>query len=569
MRRALTIVLFALFALQLWLHATRTSVTIDEPSHMLAGYRHLVCGDFAINREHPPLLKIVAALPLLPLHPTDPFGPCGPIEGSSQAVGLDADGTFVLANGIDRVVLPARMASMLFSLALALLVFVAARTMFGPVEGLIALAVLAFEPTLIAHGSLVTNDMALAATLFATVFALHLYRERPTPMRLALIGIAAGLTLASKYSGLIVLPIVVLFLWPRLRMFLWPRLRAMIIVLVVAAVVLFATYGFVHAPMYFDGFRVLFARAERPMYLFDTAYPTARWFYFPLVFSMKASVLLLVLVPFAFASRRLLLLVPPVLFFALSMLAGLNIGVRHILPVWPFLIVAGSGALWAFAKKQRAAQIVIAALLLFHAASAIATAPSYIAYANELWGGTDATHRVLKDSNVEWGQNMKIARRWLAQEGVTDCWFAAYGHGALNAAQQPCRLLPAFGWSGARLVDASPPVLRGTVLLSAIVLPPRGGPEYAPITSTQPIAILGGSILVYRGTFPVPLLSAIAHSTRAMQLLQRGRTEEALGEARIAVQLAPNDSRTRRTLAIVSHSAAEPQPNQRESRPSP
>ncbi len=547
MRRALTIALFALFAFQLGLHATRTSVTIDEPTHMLAGYRHLVCGDFSINREHPPLLKIVAALPLLPLHPADPFGQCGTIEGSSQAVGLDADGTFVLANGIDRVVLPARMASMLFSLALALLVFIAARTMFGPVEGLIALAVLAFEPTLIAHGSLVTNDMALAATLFATVLALHLYRERPTPMRLALIGIAAGLTLASKYSGLIVLPIVVLFLWP--------RLRVMATVLAVAVVVLFATYGFVHAPMYFDGFRVLFARAERPMYLFDTAYPTARWFYFPLVFSMKASIMLLVLVPFAFASRRLLLLVPPVLFFALSMLAGLNIGVRHILPIWPFLIVAGSGALWAFAKQRKAAQIVIAALLLFHAASAVATAPSYIAYANELWGGTDATHRVLKDSNVEWGQNMKIARRWLAQEGVTDCWFAAYGHGALNTAQQPCRLLPAFGWSGARLVDASPPVLHGTVLLSAIVLPPRGGPEYTPITSTPPIAILGGSILVYRGTFSVPLLSAIAHSTRAMQLLQRGRTEEALAEAQIAVQLAPNDSRTRRTLAIVTREA--------------
>lgn len=547
MRRALTIaaaiLLLALFALQLGLHATRTSVTIDEPTHLLAGYRHLVCGDFAINREHPPLLKIIAALPLLPMHPTDPFGPCGRIEGSSQVLGLDADGTFILANGIDRVVIPGRVAAMIFSLGLALLVFAAARTMFGAVAGWIALAVLAFEPTLIAHGSLVTNDMALAATLFATVFALHLYREQPTPARLALIGIAAGLTLASKYSGLIVLPIVVLFLWP--------RLRAAAIVLALAAVVLFATYGFVHWQMYFDGFRVLFAHAERPMYLFDTAYPTARWFYFPLVFSMKASLTLLVLIPFAFASRRALLLVPPILFFAASMMGGLNIGVRHILPIWPFLIVAGSGALWAFAKQRKAAQIVIAALLLFHAASAAATAPSYIAYANELWGGTNATHRVLKDSNVEWGQNMKIARQWLAQEGVTDCWFAAYGHGALNAAQQPCRLLPAFGWSAAHLVDATPPVINGTVLLSAIVLPPRGGPEYAPITSTPPIAVLGGSVLVYRGTYRVPLLSAIGHSTRAMQLLQRGRTAEALVEARVAVQLAPHDARTQRTLAIV------------------
>ncbi len=551
MRRVLAILLFALFAFQLWLHATRTSVTIDEPTHLLAGYRHLVCGDFGINREHPPLLKIVAALPLLPMQPKDPFGPCGRIEGSSQAVGLDADGTFVLANGIDRMVIPARIASMLFSLALALLVFMAARTMFGPTEGLIALAVLAFEPVLIAHGSLVTNDMALTATLFGTVFALHLYRENPTPARLALIGIAAGLTLAAKYSGVIVLPIVVLFLWPRLRLFLWPHLRAVAIVLALAALVLFATYGFVHGQMYFDGFRVLFERVDRPMYLFDRAYPTGRWFYFPLVFSIKASLTVLILLPFAFVSRRLLLLLPPVLFLAISMMGGLNIGVRHILPIWPFLIVAGSGALWAFAQQRKAARVVVVALLVFQAMSAASAAPSYIAYANELWGGTDATHRMLKDSNVEWGQNMKIARLWLAQEGVTDCWIAAYGHGALNAAQQPCRLLPAFGWSAGHLAGAAPPVIDGTVLLSAIVLPPRGGPEYAPITSTQPVAILGGSLLVYRGTFRVPLLSAISHSTRAVQLLRIGRAEEALAEARIGVQLAPNDVRTRQTMALV------------------
>ncbi|HEV7765169.1 MAG TPA: glycosyltransferase family 39 protein [Thermoanaerobaculia bacterium] len=541
MRRPLYLIvatlLFVLFALQLVVHATRTSVTIDEPTHLIAGYRYLTCGDFGINREHPPLLKIVAALPLRTMDLRDPLGPCGQNDGASQAMAFEAGGAFVLANGIDRVVIPARAAAMVFSLALAALVFAAARAMFGPVEGLIALAALAFEPTLLAHGSLITNDMALATALFATVFAIYRYKERPTIARLVFIGIAAGLALASKHSGVIVLPIVVLFLWP--------RVRACAIVIAIAVLLLFATYGF-DPRMYFDGFRVLFAGSERAVSLFDRVYPSGRWYYFPLAFAIKASVITLVLLPFAIASRRWLLLIPPALFLGISMFAGINIGVRHILPIWPFVIVAGVGGLWAFAKQKRSARIVVATLLLFHAINTAAIAPNYIAFGNY------PTHRVFKDSNVEWSQNMKIARDWLEREGVTACWFAAYGHGALSAAQQPCKLLPAFGWSAGRIANAVPEVIEGTVLVSVTALPPRGGPEYAPITSTQPIDLLGGSVLVYRGTFRVPRLAAISHATRALQLASRGDATAAQNEARRAMQLAPDDPRVRRAWAAVN-----------------
>lgn len=530
--------LFVAFGWQLWLHATRTSTTIEEPTHLLAGFRHLTCGDFAINREHPPLMKLVAALPLLGMQLRDPIGPCG-----SETNTFVAANQFVLMNGIDRVILPARAAVMAFSFLLAALVFAAARTMFGPVEGLIALAVMAFEPTLIAHGSLVMNDVALTAMMFATLFALHRYLERPALARLLLVGLATGLTLAAKHSGIIVLPMVALFLWP--------RFRAGAAVAAIAICVLFATYGCRWEP-YFDGFHFIYSHSERVMYLFNRTYPTGRWFYFPIVFTIKASLTVLVLLPFALRSKRWILLVPPILFLAASMSAGLNIGVRHILPIWPFLIVAGAGGVWAVARQRTSSRIILTALLLFHVMSALSIAPNYVAFGNELWGGTNATHRLLKDSNVELGQNLKIVREWLASEGVTDCWFAAYGNGALIEAQQPCRRLPAFLWSVGNLVNAVPPVIEGTVLLSATTLPPRGGPEYAPIVSTKPVAILGGSILVYRGTFRVPLLSAISHSTRALQLLQRGRNAEALEEARIAAQLAPNDARTQKTLAIVT-----------------
>jgi hypothetical protein len=556
------ILLFAAFGLQLWLHATRSSATIDEAGHVLAGYRHLTCGDFAINPHHPPLMKMISALPLTFMDVRDPLGPCSSTAGASTAVAFAAGHQFLLINsddrGSDRVMVPARLAVIVFSFLLAALVFVAARAMFGPGGALIALAVVAFEPALIAHGSLVTNDMALTATLFATAFALYLYREQPTPARLVLVGVAAGLTLAAKHSGIVVLPVLGLFLITRPAP-IGRRIRDCAIAVAIAAVVLLSTYGFRVTP-YFEGFRLVVAGGERVMYLFGRAYSTGRWFYFPVVFTIKASVLLLVLVPFAVKSRRLLLLVPPLLMLAMSMASGLNIGVRHILPIWPFLIVAGAGALWMFASDKRAMRIVLGVLLLFHAASAAVTAPSYIAFANELWGGTPASHRLFRDSNVEWGQNNKLVREWLAREGVTECWFAAYGHGALTAAEQPCKLLPAFVWNARPLVDTVRPVISGTVLLSATVLPPRGGPEYAPILATEPVAVLGGSVLVYRGTFKVPLLSSITHSTRALQLVRMGRIGEGVQHASFAVQLAPNDGRARHALAVAIQAAAAQSP---------
>src|SRR6188768_1689535 len=72
----LTAVLFALFIGQLVFHIVRTSATVDEPDHILAGHRHW-CGDFGINPEHPPLLKLLATAPLNFRDLSEPPWECG------------------------------------------------------------------------------------------------------------------------------------------------------------------------------------------------------------------------------------------------------------------------------------------------------------------------------------------------------------------------------------------------------------------------------------------------------------------------------------------------------------
>src|SRR5215213_5041543 len=174
----LSIMLFAAFAFQLVYHAVRTSAIVDEPAHILAGHRHWQCGDFGINPEHPPMLKLLATAPLEFRRLNHPPWECG--SRITSKTDLFLHGTkFVIQNGVDAVVIPARLASAVFALALMVLVFAATRRMFGRWEAVTALAILAFEPNLLANGALVTTDMTLTATAFAAVIALYAFCRKP------------------------------------------------------------------------------------------------------------------------------------------------------------------------------------------------------------------------------------------------------------------------------------------------------------------------------------------------------------------------------------------------------
>ena len=610
---ALVVLLFGLFAFQLWFHATRTSATIDESPHIFAGYRYWQCGDFGVNVEHPPLLKLLAAIPLVSKDLIQPSWECGTKITSSDE-SYSAGNLFLAKNNPDNIVIPARLSAALMSLFLALMIFLAAREMFGNWEAIIALALLAFEPTIIAHGSLVTTDMAVSATMFTAVFAFYRYRKNPTWLRFLVVGLATGATLASKHSGILILPVlfllfvVDLFLARRAeieanihRRFL-RRFAAFVGIILIGFAVLWAFYGFRYDAVpndsqppalvasVFDGappeildspvvktmrvvtcifpesyaaglFHVLRAGDNRPMYLFGEIYPTARWFYFPAAFSIKTSIALLVLLTLGlltiglYETRRremLFLLLPAFLFFGVSMTSGLNIGVRHILPVYPFFIVIAAGACY-WARKYQIVKYILIALLVFHAVAAIRTAPKYLAFANDFWGGTNNTYRLLADSNVEWGQNYKLVRRYVERENISDCRIAVFGADEIVQAYQPCKLLPNdYGWNFTeQLVEPISPVVEGTIFVSVASFPPLGGNEYKPIIKTEPVAIIGGSIFVYQGRFEIPLAAALSYAGRAEQFIELNRFDEAAADGQKAVELAPNDPRPHLALAFA------------------
>ncbi len=118
-------------------------------------------GDFGLNPEHPPLVKMLAALPLLSMDLKVP-----PLQGREFKHEAFLNGKdFVFGNDADKLLFRARMTASVLTVLLAVLVFLAAREMFGTVAGFVALTLLVFDPNLLAHGAYVTTDAGLSCFL--------------------------------------------------------------------------------------------------------------------------------------------------------------------------------------------------------------------------------------------------------------------------------------------------------------------------------------------------------------------------------------------------------------------
>jgi hypothetical protein len=598
------VALLSAMAVQLALYASRQSQTWDEGDHIYAGYRSWKDADFGLNPEHPPLVKLLATVPLLAMSLDVPPLQDRYFKHEAFLGGRD----FVYGNDADTIHARARVGPALLTLALALTAFLAGREMFGTGAGLLALGLLAFDPNLLAHGALVTTDVGFSLFTLAAVYAFYRYVKAPSAARLSLVGCATGLGLATKHTGVLLPAILVLLamseLWnppsadasrPPLRMRALRLAAALVVIGAVAYGILWALYGFRFAarpgdlalnPAFADlvgylgdsyrgvvlstlarwrlfpesylyGFADVFVmEAFYRSYVLGRPYPHGVWFYFPVAFLVKSTLAFLALPIVAAAAvvakriggrRELLFLaVPPLVHLSVAMASRMNIGIRHILPVYVFLAVLGGGALWAFAQRGRRWKLAVAALLALHVASSLRAFPAWMAYSNELWGGPERTYRHLSDSNVDWGQQLKSLAAYLDRRGVRECWFAYFAQATVDWSYYgiPCRALPTADGFWFEDAPQVPPVIEGTVIVSAGVLSGfEVGPEplhlYAQFQDLRPTAQIDGGLFVYDGRFRIPLASALALAERAEDTLAAGGAEEALRDARRAVALAP------------------------------
>lgn len=603
--------LLIVLAVLLFASVRQESQVFDEGMHLVAGFEYWKRGDFGRNPEHPPLAKLVATIPLLRMGLKEPAAVPVPFFKAQDAI----NGAQLLYGGganADAILIRGRMMIALFSVTLGLLVFLAGREMFGELAGLIALGLYVFEPVLLANGALVTTDVPLACMFFAAVYCFYRYGKRPTKARLALCAVVTGLALVTKHSGALVLGVLfllavvdVVMAPAKERRFYAVRLAgALVVIGVVSYAVLWAIYDFrfvarpggmqmvplladyaAAMPSHFQQSVILFfARHHllpqaylygwvdillipgmRAAFVFGRHFAHGQWFFFPGVFLIKstlAMLLLLVLAPFAATREKmrefLFLSIPAVFFFAVAMGSKLNMGVRHLMPVYPFcFVIAGATAAW-MAGRGRVLRIAVAALLLFDVVSSLRAFPDFLAYSNEIAGGPRRTYQLVADSDDDWGQGLKWVKTYLDGHPAQDCWIVYTqplvdpGYYGIHCKRLLSSMNRALGISVAPI----PPTISGTVLLSAGQVEGHiWGPDtlnpYEGFRVREPDDMIGNVILVYRGTFSVPLLTAANEETQAVSLLRQHRGAEALALAQQAVAEAPESAYAQQVLSVA------------------
>lgn len=339
-----------------------------------------------------------------------------------------------------------------------------ARSVAGVRGALLALALLSTQPTLLAHASLATTDVAVTASLLVLALAYRAGREAVTVRRIGLPALAFAVALLAKASALVLGPLVLL------GVELARRGRALDVRSFVRETAAISGLGLLGATVYCgsdwmpDRSFLSWAqglgdpRARAPMtwiaetlavfpnsaqalarqiqhnvrghggaFLLGDVVPRAVWYYFPVALALKVTLAVLLLLPVVLLRLRAVgarafgenwPLAVAALLLVSSLTHRVQIGIRIALPLLVFLIVAVAAAV-ALETRRRPAVALLAVLAVAGSAVEAARAwPDGLRYANALCGGSDGAYRCLSDSNYDWGQGLPELDRWRTERGV-------------------------------------------------------------------------------------------------------------------------------------------------------
>ncbi len=539
--------------------AVQKSPTMDEQNHIARGAAYLGTGDPRLSVEHPPLVNVLSALPahlLLDLHlPLDEWWGFGEWY-------IFADNFLWRANSHpDRIVFLARLPIIGLGLVLVSLVFRWAKCRWGPWGGLLAATFCALDPNTLAHTRLSTTDMGGACFAFLATYALWRAVRRPSWLRVLGSGLAFGLAISAKLSNLLFGPIFVLVVLAdaladgygnspdgggqgRLCRVV-RNLTLLAITILLGLLVVWAVYGFQVGPLlpgggagddsqgllvpaspYLKGvFAIMnFSAGGRPSYLLGQYSNQGWWYYFLVAFAVKTPLATLVALLLAtgkglrrFHRDDLWLLIPPLVYFVASMTSSLNIGYRHLLPVLPFFAVhiarlaSFPCPLVPSSPRSRIRNlnlnlnlcILCLILVVWLTLDALLVYPHFLAFFNPIGGGPEDGWHTLVDSNIDWGQDLKGLKAWMAREEVDHVRLSWFGSARAEAYTIDYDLLPGVPHGFSQWED--PPFDReqpepGVYAISVTNLVGVHFPDhdlYAWFRARHPDAKIGYSLFIY------------------------------------------------------------------------
>jgi len=509
--------------------------TVDEVLHLPAGVSYWQKGTFRLYHHNPPLVKLVAALPVVlarpvvePLYFTKNWRSVDPsqITFGHEFAALNADRYFELFR-LARLMMP------LFSIVGGLAVFAWSRRLYGVWGGLLSLTLWVFCPNILAHARLVTSDLGATAMGVAATYLFWRFIQERTWKWAAMAGVALGLAQLTKFS-MLVLYAVWPFLWlvhlvlavPKNQ---WRRqigrgFTGALAIVALSALTIDAGYLFegvgiplgafefgsrtltrpvrpgtkrphsknallditwqfrvnrfrgtwldrLPAPLpehYIlgfdeqkietegipDRFSAAWAREENQpgsiareqavaessnekssgyrVYLNGELRDGGWWYYYFLTLAYKVPegtwllVILSTLVLISVRRSRVdwsnetaLLTVPVVILVVISFLTDINLGLRYVLPIAPYVFIAtGKIVPWLEGLAipwRHLMRTVAACSLASTVAATVWIHPHYLAYFNWASGGPDRVPARLIDSNLDWGQDLAGLREWWAK----------------------------------------------------------------------------------------------------------------------------------------------------------
>ena len=563
-KQLLALLLFGAFALAAG-SAAQKSVTVDEFPGLPLGLATLKTGDAHLGVTTPLLPSVLAAVPLLATSAR--FDPAPVAEYTSS---WQTGGQFLRENALAADIPPenrgryhdyfllGRLVSIAVLLAACGLAYGYARSLYGPLAGLVAAAFCCFSPNLLAHGPLITPDIYLTAAIVGSLWAFDRLLRRPGVTSALVLGLALGLAALAKLTGLLLLGVVpallaALQLAARLRpraetsdaeagdfdlahgKRIWLALLAAGVV-AIAAINLAYLGGGSFAPLgdYELASRQLQSVQQHlpgwlpvplPRYFFlsidaqlaeegYTAYLLGQFneqgyhYYYLVGLLVKTPLPVLLLAALACfwggpLRRRewLLLGVGAALLCFFSLARHKNIGMRYVLFLEPMLAIwiarlAAPGA-WNTISRQRRIRWATGLGFVGLLFANLSIWPDYLAWFNWASGGPNHGHYYLLDSNLDWGQDLIALRRYQEHEGIDSLDLAYFGR--VPPEVYGVKYRPLGAQPPARFAAISANLLWGRMYI--INGDPRYWPQdpdtFAAYRKRKPMAVLGHTIYVF------------------------------------------------------------------------
>lgn len=611
--RALVAALLLAFALLAGFSMRQKSPTFDETAHLAAGVSYVQLRDFRMNPEHPALPKLLAGAA------ATLAGARAPSDSPAWRDGEQWDyAREVLYEGDAdwrRILFAGRLPMVALGVLLGFVLWRWTRAMAGAGAAATALVLFSFSPTFLAHTRLVTTDVPLALAVVGTAACLWQSWRTGRAAWTASAAACAALSMLTKFSAFSYAPAwaLLLLLPSPARPFRRGALHLAgfaAAALLLTELLVFVCYGFAtewttiralgmegrgvspgemavlrRIPFeimasipwpsadFAAGMKtiILYTEAGHPVYLMGMR-GDAGWWWSPFVaLGVKPSLPLLLLAAggaLAVARRPrarwsadlLFVLVPAALVLGTNVAAKLGLGVRHLLPLFPALLVM---AAWPVRNGlSPAAAAALAAGLVWHAAGTLRAHPHYLPFFNEVARAGGGGERFLGDSNLDWGQDLSAAAerlRDLGAGGAVLCYFGTASPFAEPGLEwqvlppasrprdrDPWTVLPGEGPLWLAMSETN----RQGVYYRA----DDGAAPYPWLDGVRPAATVGGTIRLYEVSHRPDVLQGMAEVCRRHGLV---REETMLLERTVTERATAGEARKRLTDILLSRGLKE------------